>query len=333
MPTQRRVTIYDVARSSGVSPATVSRSLSQPDKVHPRTLDTVLQAVERLGYRRDASVRPAGTRRTGTIAMVVPDITNPYYADAIRGAEKRAHAAGIGLVLVNTDEDPVHEKRSIERLIGRVDGFVLTSSRLSDEEITALSTRAQVVLLNRSVEGTSCALVDQDQGSRHIIEHLAALGHTRLAYAGGPATSWVRHQRWAALSGHSARARLSIRQLGPYRPALEDGALAADDALRVGATAVVAHNDLLALGMLGHLQARGLRVPEDISVVGFDDMIAARFCTPALTTLGGHHEMAAHHGVEMLLEARKGQLFILPSRLQIRDSTGIAPSALGLVSP
>lgn len=332
MSTQRRVTIYDVARLSRVSPATVSRSLSQPDKVHPRTLENVLKAVDRLGYRRGASVRPAGTRQTGTIAMVVPDITNPYYSDAIRGAEKRAQAAGVGLVLVNTEEDPMKEQLSIERLIGRVDGFVLTSSRLRDEEIQALSTRAQVVLLNRHVEGISCALVDQDQGSRHIIEHLEMLGHTRLAYAGGPANSWVRHQRWVALSRYSGRARLSIRQLGPYRPSLDDGALAVEDALRVGATAVVAHNDLLALGMLGHLQMKGLRVPEDLSLVGYDDMIAARFCTPALTTLGGHYETAAHHGVEMLVEGRKDQHVVLPSSLRVRDSTGTAPSVEALLA-
>lgn len=257
--------------------------------------------------------------------MVVPDITNPYYSEAIRGAEKRAQAAGSGILIVNTEEDSDKERESVERLIGRVDGFVLTSSRLTIDEIRTLADRTQVVLLNRHVEGISSALVDQDVGSQSIIEHLQRLGHVELAFASGPANSWVRHQRWESLSEHSSRAGLRIVQLGPYRPSLEDGALAARDVLRTGATAVIAHNDLLALGILGYLQSEGIRVPEDLSVVGFDDMIAARICTPALTTLGGQYERAAHHGVEMLVEGRRAQHVVLPSRLQIRDSTGAVP--------
>ncbi|MGM7666749.1 LacI family DNA-binding transcriptional regulator [Microbacterium sp. A93] len=326
MPTPHRVTIYDVARLSRVSPATVSRSLSQPDKVHPQTLEHVLGVVERLGYRRGASARSAGARHSGTIAMVVPDIANPYYSEAIRGAEKRTQSAGVGLLLVNTEEDPVREQANIERLIGRVDGFVLTSSRLPDEAIRSLSTRTRVVLLNRHIPGISCALVDQDQGSRHIIAHLTALGHTRVAYAGGPSSSWARHQRWAALSDHAQANGVEIRQLGPFRPSMEDGPTAAEEVLRAGATAVVAHNDLLAIGIIQHLQGNDLAVPADLSVVGYDDMFVSRFCTPPLTTLGGQYEAAAHHGVEMLVEGRRNQLMVLPSSLAIRDSTGPAPA-------
>lgn len=325
MPEPVRVTIYDVARESGVSPATVSRALGQPQKVHPHTLALVLAVVDRLGYRRNAFARSAGSPRTGTIAMVVPDITNPYYSEAIHGAERRAQAADIGLVLANTGEDPARERAVLERLIGRVDGFILTSSRLSDAEVTALSDRASVVLLNRHVEGISCSLVDQDQGSQRIITHLAALGHTRVAYAGGPSSSWVRHQRWNALSGSAQSHELEIRQLGPFRPSLEDGPAAAEEVLRAGATAVVAHNDLLAIGIIQHVQGNGLSVPADLSVVGYDDMFVSRFCTPPLTTLGGQYEAAAHHGVEMLVEGRRNQLVVLPSSLAIRESTGPAP--------
>lgn len=320
-----RTTIYDVARACEVSPATVSRALSQPAKVHPDTLDLVLATVDRLGYRRGEASRGTGARHTGTIAMVVPDITNPYYSMVITGAERRAQAAGSVLVLVNTEESAANERTNIERLVGRVDGFILSSSRLPDEEIVALAGRTDVVLLNRHVPGISCALVEQDHGSRQIVHHLTSLGHRRIAYLAGPLNSWVRHQRWGALERAAADDGVHIEVVGPYRPLIDDGGAAADAALRTGATALVAHNDLLAIGVVQRLRSRGLRVPEDISVVGFDDMFVAQVCDPPLTTLGGEYEEAARHAVELLLGGRRAQEVVLPSSLKIRASSGRAP--------
>lgn len=321
-----RTTIYDVARACEVSPATVSRALRQPDKVHPDTLDLVLTTVDRLGYRRAEGSRGTGARHTGTIAMVVPDITNPYYSMVITGAERRAQAAGEVLVLVNTEENAANERTNIERLVGRVDGFILSSSRLPDEEIVDLAGRSNVVLLNRHVPGISCALVEQDHGSRQVVHHLTSLGHQHLAYLAGPLNSWVRHQRWGALerAAHDDGVRIDI--LGPYRPLIDDGGAAADTAVRTGATALVAHNDLLAIGMVQRLRSRGVRVPEDISVVGYDDMFVAQVCDPPLTTLGGEYEEAARHAVEILLESRRAQEIVLPSSLKIRASSGRAPA-------
>lgn len=321
-----RTTIYDVAIAADVSAATVSRALSQPDKVHPDTLEAVLATVERLGYRRGESARGAGARHTGTVAMVVPDITNPYYSLVITGAERRAQAAGLVLVLVNTEESAENERINIERLIGRVDGFLLASSRLPDEEIIAFAARSTVVLLNRHVPGISCALVEQDQGSRQIVHHLTSLGHTHLAYLAGPANSWVRHQRWGALARAAEEDGVRITLVGPYRPLIDDGGAAADAALRTGATGLVAHNDLLAIGVVQRLQARGVGVPEEISVVGYDDMFVAKVCNPPLTTLGGEYEEAARHAVELLLEGRRSQEIVVPSSLKIRSSSGRAPT-------
>ena len=321
-----RTTIYDVAKAAGVSPATVSRALSQPDMVHPGTLETVLASVERLGYRRGEAARGTGARHTGTIAMVVPDITNPYYSLVITGAERRAQAAGLVLVLVNTEESAQQERINIERLIGRVDGFLLASSRLPDEEIIDFAARTNVVLLNRHVTGISCALVEQDHGSRQIVHHLTSLGHTHLAYLAGPANSWVRHQRWNALARAAEEDGVRISLVGPYRPLIDDGGAAADAALRTGATGLVAHNDLLAIGVVQRLQGRGVLVPDDISVVGYDDMFVARVCNPPLTTLGGQYEEAARHAVELLLEGRRAQDVVVPSSLKIRASSGRAPA-------
>ncbi|GAA5165512.1 LacI family DNA-binding transcriptional regulator [Ornithinimicrobium tianjinense] len=322
-----RTTIYDVARAAEVSPATVSRALSRPDAVHPETLARVLGAAERLGYRKAPGARAGGARHTDTIAMVVPDITNPYYFSAITGAERRAQAAGLTLVLVNSEENAAHERRNVERLLGRVDGFVLASSRLPDEEIVGFASRTKVVLLNRWVDGISCAMVEQDHGSRQIVHHLVSLGHEHLVYLGGPVNSWVRHQRWNALRGAAEAEGVRIDLLGPYRPSSVDGGAAADAAMRTGATGFVAHNDLLAIGVLQRLRARGVDVPGEVSVVGYDDMFVATICTPALTTLGGEYEEAARFGVELLLEERRDSQVVLPSSLTIRGSTGRAPLA------
>lgn len=324
-----RTTIYDVAQEAGVSAATVSRALTQPDKVHPATLEHVLEVAARLGYRKGSGARPAGERHTGTIAMVVPDITNPYYFAAITGAERRAQAAGLTLVLVNSEESAEQERANVERLVGRVDGFILASSRLSDEAVTAIASRTKVVLLNRWVDGISCALVEQDHGSRQIVHHLASLGHEHLVYLGGPVTSWVRHQRWNALRGAAEAEGVRMDLLGPYRPSSLDGGAAADAALRTGATGFVAHNDLLAIGVLQRLRTRGVAVPDEVSVVGYDDMFVATIVTPALTTLGGEYEEAARHGVELLLEGRRDAQVVLPSSLAIRESTGRVRRAAG----
>lgn len=321
-----RVTIYDVAAECGVSTATVSRALAQPDKVHAQTRERVLAAAERLGYRREPGTRTLGARHTGAIAMVVPDITNPYYFAAITGAERRAQAAGLTLVLVNTEENAAQELSAVERLVGRVGGFVLASSRLPDAEIRSLAARTALVLLNRHVEGISSAMVEQDQGSRQIVHHLVSLGHEHLVYLGGPVNSWVRHQRWSALTRAAADEGIRIDQLGPYRPSSVDGGAAADTGLRTGATGFIAHNDLLAIGVLQRLRARGVAVPEEVSLVGYDNMFVAQVCTPTLTTLGGEYEEAARHGVELLLEGRRDRQVVLPSSLAIRESTGRAPS-------
>lgn len=321
-----RTTIYDLARDCSVSPATVSRALRTPDKVHPATLDRILEAVQRLDYKMPSRARSDRGRTTGTVALVVPDITNPYYFSAITGAERRAKAADLTMVVANTEENVAQERATVERLLGRVDGFLLASSRLPDEDVRGLASRTELVLLNRHVDGISSALVEQAVGSQQIVDHLVSLGHQHLAYLGGPTNSWVRHQRWNALSRAAESRGVLIEQLGPYRPASVDGGAAADAAVRTGATALVAHNDLLAIGVLQRLRARGVDVPGQMSVVGYDDMVVAQICTPALTTLGGQYEEAARHGVELLVEGRHDRQVVLPSSLTIRDSTGEAPA-------
>lgn len=328
-------TIYDVARAAGVATSTVSRSFSNPQRVTEATREQVLRAARDLGYEPNPHARALTSRRTQTIAMVMPDITNPHFFEIIRGAEMRAKASDFTLVLVNAEESPRVEQEQIRRLARSVDGFVLAASRLPDDVIVELAARHTVVTGNRQVTGVRSVVLDQRDGCRQMVAHLASLDHSSVVYLAGPHHSWMAAARWAAIRDAAGELGISARRMGPYSPTVSHGAAAADTALTTGASAIIAHNDLLAIGVLRRLAARSVRVPEDISVAGFDDIFAAELCTPSLTTLGGAHADLGRVAVELLLEAANGvrgavsavPQLVLPSQLVLRHSTGAAPRA------
>ncbi len=233
--------------------------------------------------------------------MVVSDITNPHYFELIRGAEMRAKASEYTLVLVNAEESPRIEYDQIQRLVPSVDGFVLAASRLPDENLEQIAAQRPVVLMNRELAGLASVVLDHVQGCRQIVEHLASLGHRQLVYLAGPRNSWMAKTRWAALQSAADELGLEAADRAVH-PRVSQGGAAADGALHTGATAIVAHNDLLAIGVVQRLAQRSVRVPEDVSVVGFDNIFAADLCTPRLTTLGGAHAEVGRAAVEILLQ-------------------------------
>ena len=325
-------TIYDVAAAAGVATSTVSRAFSRPGRVAAGTRERVLAVAAELGYRPNPHARALLSGRHHTVAMVVSDITNPHYFELIRGAELRARVSEYTLVLVNAEESPRVEWDQIQRLVGAVDGFVLAASRLPDENLEQISAQRPLVLMSRELPGLASVVLDHVEGCRQIVGHLASLGHRELVYLAGPANSWMAGTRWAALNGAAEQAGISARRIGPFTPKVSQGGAAADAAVNAGATAVVAHNDLLAIGVMNRLAQRGLRVPDDVSVVGFDDIFAADLCTPRLTTLGGAHVDVGRAAVELLLTAETRApddqpRVILPTELVLRDSTGPAPAA------
>ncbi len=333
-------TIYDVARRAGVATSTVSRVFSKPGRIAEATRERVLQAAHELGYEPNPHARALTSNRTQTIAMVVSDITNPHFFELIRGAEMRARAAAYTLVLVNAEESTRMELEQVRRLSRSVDGFLLAASRQPDDKLAELAATHPVVLVNRRVAGIASAVLEPWEGCRQIVAHLASLGHTSLVYLAGPANSWMAASRWSALRDAAAEVGMSALRTGPYTPRVDSGGAAADAAIRTGATAVVAHNDLLAIGVLRRLADRSVRVPEDLSVVGFDDIFAADLCTPSLTTLGGAHADVGRAAVEILLESlgrpsdqATPSEVVLPSRLVLRASTGPRAEALDHTPP
>ncbi|KHL16424.1 UNVERIFIED_CONTAM: LacI family transcriptional regulator [Mumia flava] len=325
-------TIYDVAARAGVAASTVSRALHVPGRISEATRAKVLAAADELGYAPAPSARRPRARHA-TVAMVLSDITNPRFFETIRGAEQRARAASTTLVLVNAEESAQVEHEQIDALARTVDGFVLAASRLTDDRLRAVAALRPTVLLDRQLPGLDSVTLDTRSGCRRILEHLAALGHASFTYCAGPVGSWMGAKRWAALREGAETYGLLARRVGPYTPTVASGRDAADTALESPTTAIVAHNDLLAIGVMQRLAARGVRVPADVSVIGFDDVFAAALVGPSLTTLGGPGAEAGRLAVDLLLDrlggapgrgGDAGQVRVLPTQLVQRQSTGAA---------
>jgi LacI family repressor for deo operon, udp, cdd, tsx, nupC, and nupG len=327
MDPRHRPTLADVAAAAGVATSTVSRAFSRPQRVNHRTRDRVLAVAEELGYVPNSTARALESGRTRTIALLVPDITNPFFSGVIKGAERGAAAAGLTLVLGDTAESATAEAQLIRRLEGAVDGFVISASRMTDDDLRAVGERTSVTLVNRATPGLGCVVADYDSGTRQIVDHLAAYGHRSFVFVGGPAESWSGARRWRGLQAAATEQGLESRRIGPYLPTLMGGPAAADAILAAGITAVVCHNDMLAIGLMRRLAERGRSVPDDVSVVGFDDVYGADFCHPPLTTLAERTEEAGLRAVELLVQQVPQRPVdaptrVLPTRLVVRRSTG-----------
>ncbi|MCQ9162892.1 MULTISPECIES: LacI family DNA-binding transcriptional regulator [unclassified Arthrobacter] len=331
---QRPATIHDVAALSGVAASTVSRALSTPGRVNFRTRARIEAAAAQLKYIPNAQAKALSSGRTKAVAVLVADITNPFYFDIIRGTQLQLKAAGYTQLLVDTEESDEVEVNTVEQLRQTADGVILTASRLSDAALAAVAAKMPVVTINRDIDGVPSVLLDTPTATNQALDHLISLGHSHVAYLGGPETSSSNTRRWAALSEAAKERGVKVVRLGPFAPRTHSGAAAADALVHSGATAGIAFNDLVAIGMLQRLRERGVRVPEDVSIVGCDDIFGADFCSPPLTTVTAPVEQAGRVAVAMLLgklDAAQGNLprtqTILPTYLTIRGSTGPAPAA------
>lgn len=330
----RPATIHDVAALSGVAASTVSRALSTPGRVNFRTRARIEAAAARLQYVPNAQAKALSSGRTKAVAVLVADITNPFYFDIIRGTQLQLKAAGYTQLLVDTEESDEVEVNTVEQLRQTADGVILTASRLSDEALARVAEKMPLVTINRDVAGVPSVVLDTPTATNQALDHLISLGHTRVAYLGGPEASSSNIRRWAALSEAAKTRGVEVLRLGPFAPRTYSGAAAADALVHSGATAGIAFNDLVAIGMLQRLRVRGVRVPEDLSIVGCDDIFGADFCSPPLTTVTAPVEQAGRVAVTMLLSqlaAGQGNLprnhTVLPTYLTVRGSTGPAPVA------
>ncbi|WP_250002854.1 LacI family DNA-binding transcriptional regulator [Actinoplanes sp. M2I2] len=323
------VTIRDVARASGVHISTVSRTFSAPHLVNPDTRSRVLACAEQLGYRPNRAARALITGRTYNIGLIVADIANPFFPPLIKAAESQARKHDHHIFVADTNEDAALEEEVVRALAKQVDGVLLVSPRMSNTLIEQLSREVPLVVVNRQIAGIPAVVMDVARGARIAIEHLTALGHRRVALLGGPRGSWTSREirRSAGATARSAGAELVV--IGPNPPTEVGGLTVAEDVLRSGSTAVLAYNDLMAIGLIEGLLAAGARVPQDVSVVGVDDIMLSRLTRPKLTTVATPTAAAGRAAVDMLLahgdDRRTNAHIHLQTELVIRDSTGRGP--------
>lgn len=336
--------LRDVARLAGVSLATASRALAQPERVAPERRARVERAAADLGYRppgRPGRVGPGalGSSSAGVggavVGVLVPDLQNPFFAGVVKGVQLQARTVGLSVLIADTDENPRIEAEAVARLDRQVCGLVLCSPRMSDQALAALPVDVPTVLVNRESAHLPAVLVDNVDGMRQALAHLHALGHRTIAYAGGRPGSWSDAQRRAGLEA-AARALPDVElvHLGHFPPVFAGGVAAGDLVTVSRATAVVAHNDLMALGILDQLRQRGTTVPDHVSVVGFDDVPAATHTTPALTTVGVPLHQLGRAAVELLLDEgpEPGTAPVtVPVSLVVRGST--APRLGARIAP
>jgi DNA-binding LacI/PurR family transcriptional regulator len=327
------MTIRDVAARAGVSPATVSRVFTQPDAVALETRRKVLTAAEELRYTPNPVARSLARRRTGNVGIVVPDIANSFSAAIIKAVQQEARRDGYALFVAASDESAEDEERWARALAPQVDGLLLASPLASDESLEELADLVPVVLTNRILDGVPAVLTEAGQATGHAVEHLHALGHRELVYLAGPDNYSDRNRRDGL---HAACARLGLDPvvLGPFPARFASGVRAADLVLAAGATAVVAFNDDIAAGLVNRFADRGVRVPDDVSVVGHDDTALAEMVTPRLTTVRISAAAAGATAARMLIAQIQGENGIprrceLPAELIVRASTGPAREPAG----
>lgn len=323
------VTILDVARVAGVATSTVSRALAQPGRVSESMRQHVLNVAGELGYRPNQQARSLSSGRTHSLALLIPGATNPYFFDLIRGTQIEAKVRGYRHMLVDTEGVAELENQYLRELATSVDGVVLAGSRLTDERLSEIAAHLPMVVVNREVEGVPSVVVDTSTAVTQALDYLVSMGHSRVAFLGGPVSSWSSRKRWEALQVASVRLDIECLNLGHFGET-QSGAAAADVALHHKVTACMFFNDMLAIAGLKRFAELGVSVPGDLSVVGCDDIFGADFCNPPLTTLTARIDQVARTATNMLLTRLLGLPTVrqherIPASLTVRQSTGPAP--------
>jgi LacI family transcriptional regulator len=332
------VSVKDVAARAGVSVGTVSNVLNRPDRVSPETRERVSAAIVALGFVRNESARHLRAGSSRTVGLVVLDVANPFFTDVARGVEDTANAAGLAVILCNTDEKTTKEEAYLELLEEqRVRGILITPADAISSRLTELRRRGTpVVLLDRKATGRDqCSVsVDDRKGGDLAVTHLLESGHRRIAFIGGPLAI-------AQVSDRLRGAKAAIKRAGLPEAALiveataglnvAAGRLAIQELLRLAKrkapTAVFCANDLLALGALQELSHQGVRVPQDMAIVGYDDIDFASAAMVPLSSVRQPRHQLGRTAAELLIEeadkteGHKHRQVVFDPELIVRESS------------
>jgi LacI family transcriptional regulator len=335
------VTLKDVAQQAGVHPATASRALNIETRllVSEQTASRVLAAAAELGYQPNTVARSLRTRRSNTIGVLIPDLTNPLFPPIVRGLADRLESHGYVALIGNTDGDDARGRRVFEQMGARhVDGYVLATAHLQDPLLDdAVRSGVPVVLMNRIAADDSfpSVTVDNEAGARLAVQHLLALGHRDIACIAGPldvSTGLVRYRGFRSAMTDAGLEMADDRLAFARSFSIDEGYRCARQILaaRDGCTAVAAGNDMLAVGCYRALDEAGLSCPGDMSVVGFNDMPFIDMLRPPLTTVTFSHQQVGAQAADLLIERLNGStgpnkiVYVVPE-LIIRGSTAGRP--------
>jgi LacI family transcriptional regulator len=319
-------TIRDVAAKAGVSVATVSRVLNGKNIVRDETSAQVLEAARSLRYVPNVAARSLSIRRTQTIGIVLPEMHGEFFSEVIRGVDVAARGHGYHILVSGSHSDVQEMMQMVDAMRGRVDGLMVMAP---DVAVDSLSDDVPLVLLNSSDTQHDAITIDNFGGAREMMLHLTSLGHTRIAFITGPAQNADARER---LRGYRQAMRaLSTKPIeiaGDFTEGAGEAAALEIAAIRPRPTAIFAANDSMAIGALGALAGSGVRVPDDVSVVGFDDIPIARYVTPQLTTIGVDIGELGRRAFAVLAEsighvtARQPRRERIPTTLVVRKSSG-----------
>jgi len=333
-------TLRDVAEAAGVHTSTVSRALNPAtsDVVNPDTAERVKDAAERLGYEPHPLARGLRTKRTMTVGMVIPDVENPLFGPIIAGVEREIGQAGYSLLIANTRPEAEEEQDVVDTLLARrVDGLLIATAQIDDLVTQQLAERNVVaVMLNRHDNAATFPAIvgDDNNGIGEAIDHLHQLGHRMLAHIAGPQHLSTGAARAEAFARHAARHNLTTATEEAEWFGIDPGAKASQRLLQdhPELTAIVAANDLIALGCYRTARQHGLNVGTDISITGYNDIPLGDLMQPALTSVHVPYRQMGARAARMLLdwidtaEAPATEPTFLEPRLMIRGSTGPAHS-------
>jgi LacI family transcriptional regulator/LacI family repressor for deo operon, udp, cdd, tsx, nupC, and nupG len=323
------MSIRQVAARAGVSPATVSRVFTRPGTVAENTRRRVLAAADELAYVPHPVARSLARGRSGNLGIIVRNIANSFAAVIIKAVQQEARREDFALFVAGADDGGEGEHRLARAMAAQVDGLVLVSPGMSEAEVRDIAAATPVVLVNYELSDVPAALIPAEDGTGQAVEHLHALGHRTIAYVTGPPI-YSNTTRLQAFRAACARLALSGLEIDVQDSRFSAGVRAADLVLATPATAVLAYNDEVAVGLLNRFADRGVRVPEDMSVVGFDDTGLAEMVRPRLTTVRLPAAEAGRAATRILVDrvadGPNGALqpLRLASELIVRNSTGPA---------
>lgn len=334
----KRITIKDVAKQAGVSTATVSHVINRTRNVQESTRDTVLHAMENLGYSPNSLARSLRSGETKTIGMIVPDVANQFFADISRHIENFGFEQDYSVILCNTDNDMQKQSSYVDTLISKqVDGIIFISAGESSKDLKKLSQRnIPIVVVDRDValKYADVVLLDNEAAGFHATQYLISLGHKRIACITGPndlTPSMMRVEGYKrALDESGIQIKSEYILTGDFQ--FKGGELSMNNLLKLNPrpTAVFVLNDMMAIGAVIAIRKFGLNIPQDISIIGFDDIEMTTAVTPTLTTVAQPIEQMAKISLTQLIKKIKSknhsiqnQRTVLKAKLIIRESTQI----------